>query len=96
MMTALDLIVFILASLSMTNIIVREYAFEWLRNWIDNVFPYSILNKLINPFSMNDNHFKFSPSVILIPFLSVVLLWFVFWIDVRFHFNFDQFGIYPR
>ena len=45
---------------------------------------------------MNDNHFKFSSSVILIPFLSVVLLWFVFWIDVRFHFNFDQFGIYPR
>ena len=45
---------------------------------------------------MNDNHFKFSPSVILIPFLSVVLLWFVFWIDVRFHFNLDQLGIYPR
>ncbi len=45
---------------------------------------------------MNDNHFKFSPSVILIPFLSVVLIWFVFWIDVRFHFNFDHLGIYPR
>ena len=45
---------------------------------------------------MNDNHFKFSASVITIPFLSVLFLWIVFWIDIRFHFNFDQFGIYPR
>ena len=45
---------------------------------------------------MNDNHFKFSASVITIPFVSVLFLWIVFWIDIRFHFNFDQFGIYPR
>jgi membrane associated rhomboid family serine protease len=45
---------------------------------------------------MNDNHFKFSASVITIPFVSVLFLWIVFWIDIRFHLNFDQFGIYPR
>ena len=45
---------------------------------------------------MNDNHFKFTPSVILIPFLLVLVLWILFWVDIRFHFNFDQFGIYPR
>ena len=45
---------------------------------------------------MNDNHFKFTPSVILIPFLLVLVLWIIFWVDIRFHFNFDQFGIYPR
>lgn len=45
---------------------------------------------------MNDNHFKFSTSVILLPFFLVVVLWSVFWIDIRFHFNLDQFGIYPR
>lgn len=45
---------------------------------------------------MHDNHFKFSPSVILLPFLSVVLLWVVFWVDIRFHLNFDQLGIYPQ
>ena len=45
---------------------------------------------------MNDNHFKFTPSVILIPFLLVLVLWILFWVDIRFHYNFDQFGIYPR
>ncbi|HEX8563212.1 MAG TPA: rhomboid family intramembrane serine protease [Flavobacterium sp.] len=45
---------------------------------------------------MNDHNFRFSPSVILLPFLSVLLLWIVFWAEVRFHFNFGQYGIYPR
>lgn len=48
-----------------------------------------------NPF-MNDNQFKFTPSVILIPFLLVLVLWILFWVDIRFHYNFDQFGIFPR
>lgn len=45
---------------------------------------------------MNDHYFKFSPSVVLLPFFSVLLLWIVFWAEVRFHFNFGQFGVYPR
>ena len=45
---------------------------------------------------MNDNHFKFSTSVVLVPFLAVLLLWLLFWIEVRFHFDFSTFGIYPR
>jgi membrane associated rhomboid family serine protease len=45
---------------------------------------------------MNDNHFKFSPSVILLPFMFVILLWLVFWFDVRFHLSLDEFGIFPR
>lgn len=45
---------------------------------------------------MNDNHFKFSTSVVLVPFLVVLLLWLLFWIEVRFHFDFSAFGIYPR
>ena len=45
---------------------------------------------------MNENHFKFTPSVILIPFLLVLVLWVLFWVDIRFNYNFDQFGIYPR
>ena len=45
---------------------------------------------------MNENHFKFSTSVILIPFLLVLTLWILFWVDIRFHLNLVQFGIYPR
>lgn len=45
---------------------------------------------------MNDRYFKFSASVIALPFLSVLLLWIIFWAGIRFHFDFERFGIYPR
>lgn len=45
---------------------------------------------------MNDNHFKFSSSVIMLPFLFVLVLWVVFWAGIKFHFNLEEFGIYPR
>ena len=43
----LNLILFILISLSIANLIVREYVFTWLRSFINKWFPYSWLNKLI-------------------------------------------------
>jgi len=45
---------------------------------------------------MNDNDFKFSPSVITLPFLFVLSLWIVFWAEVTFRLNLSEFGIYPR
>ncbi len=45
---------------------------------------------------MNDNHFKFSSSVIIIPFLFVLFLWIVFWAGIKFNIDLEQFGIYPR
>ncbi|WP_396168460.1 rhomboid family intramembrane serine protease [Flavobacterium sp.] len=45
---------------------------------------------------MNDNHFKYSNSVIALPFFFVLLLWFVYWLQIRFDFDFFENGIYPR
>lgn len=45
---------------------------------------------------MDEHYFKFSPSVILIPFLSVLALWVVFWVGIRFNINLEAYGIYPR
>ena len=45
---------------------------------------------------MNDNHFKFTPQVILLPFFLVLSLWVVFWAETRFHLNLGHFGILPR
>lgn len=45
---------------------------------------------------MNENHFKYSASVIVVPFLIVLSLWILFWVDIRFHLNLVQFGILPR
>lgn len=44
---------------------------------------------------MNDNYFKFSPRVILLPMFSVLLLWLVFWVEVRYG-SLSDFGVYPR
>jgi membrane associated rhomboid family serine protease len=45
---------------------------------------------------MNDNHFKFTNSVVGLPLFFVVFLWFVYWLEIRFDFDFVENGIYPR
>ena len=43
-----------------------------------------------------DNDFKFTNAVITLPLFSTLIIWFVFWIDIKFDFDFVQNGIYPR
>lgn len=43
-----------------------------------------------------DNHFKFTNAVIALPLFFVVFLWFVFWLEIRFDFDFIENGIFPR
>ena len=45
---------------------------------------------------MNDNDFKFSNAVIGLPVFFVLFLWIIYWIQIRFDFDFYQNGIYPR
>ena len=45
---------------------------------------------------MNDNHFKFSLSVFVLPLLSVLSIWVVFWAERKFNIDLSTFGIYPR
>ena len=45
---------------------------------------------------MQDEQFKYSTRVILYPILFVLTIWIVFWIEVRFGFNFNSYGVYPK
>lgn len=45
---------------------------------------------------MNDNHFKFTPQVLLLPFFFVLSLWTVFWVERRFGVDLGYYGIFPR
>jgi membrane associated rhomboid family serine protease len=45
---------------------------------------------------MEDNYFKYSNSVIAMPLFFVLFLWFVYWLQIRFDFDFYQNGILPR
>jgi len=42
------------------------------------------------------HQFKFSNSTLAIPLYFVLLLWLIFWIEIKFGFNFNKYGIYPR
>ncbi|WP_034043270.1 rhomboid family intramembrane serine protease [Wocania ichthyoenteri] len=44
----------------------------------------------------NKGHFKFSTGVIAYPVLFVLIIWLVFWFEVRFGFNFSKYGVYPQ
>lgn len=41
-------------------------------------------------------HFRFSNRVLLVPMVAVLLIWTVFWVEVRFGVNFNDWGVYPR
>ena len=43
-----------------------------------------------------DKNFKFTNAVIALPLFFVLLLWFVYWLEIRFDFDFVENGIYPR
>ena len=45
---------------------------------------------------MNDNHFKYTNSVIALPLFFVWFLWFVYWLEIKFDFDFVEYGILPR
>jgi len=45
---------------------------------------------------MNDNHFKYSNSVLALPLFFVWFLWFVYWLQIKFDFDFYEHGILPR
>lgn len=45
---------------------------------------------------MEDKNLKFSPSVLAWPLFSVVVLWIIFWAEIRFKLNLTELGIYPR
>ena len=45
---------------------------------------------------MNENHFKFSLSVVVLPLLFVLSIWTVYWFEIRFGHNLSDFGVYPR
>ncbi|CAM1372305.1 rhomboid family intramembrane serine protease [Tenacibaculum xiamenense] len=39
---------------------------------------------------------KFSDSMIVIPFVMVFVIWFIYWIEIKFGLNFNKYGVYPR
>lgn len=43
-----------------------------------------------------DRYFKFTYNVLLVPMAAVLLIWVVFWIEVRFRVNLNDLGVYPR
>ena len=46
---------------------------------------------------MSEQHyFKFTNSVVLAPLISVLSIWSIFWVELRFQTNLNEFGIYPR
>ncbi|MCM4168497.1 Rhomboid protease GlpG [Arenibacter antarcticus] len=46
---------------------------------------------------MTDNtYFKFSNSVIIVPLLSIISIWTVFFFEIKFKINLNDYGIYPR
>ncbi len=45
---------------------------------------------------IKQNNLVFQKKMLQIPILFVVLIWFVYWFEIRFGYNFNKFGVEPR
>jgi membrane associated rhomboid family serine protease len=43
-----------------------------------------------------ENQLKISKAVFLLPTLYVVSIWVIYWIEIKFSFNFNKYGVFPR
>tara|TARA_B110000091_G_scaffold60350_1_gene66170 strand:- start:871 stop:1563 length:693 start_codon:yes stop_codon:yes gene_type:complete len=44
----------------------------------------------------NDNQLHFSKSMLTIPLLYIVIIWMLYFIEIKFGYNFNKYGVYPR
>ena len=40
-------------------------------------------------------NFRYTPAVIWVPLIFVLTMWFVYWVEFRFGYNFNRYGIHP-
>ena len=40
--------------------------------------------------------FKYTHDVLLYPLGLVLLIWFVYWVEIKFNLNFNHYGVYPQ
>jgi membrane associated rhomboid family serine protease len=46
---------------------------------------------------MQDEHnLKFHKNVLWIPVISILAIWLIYWIEIKFGYNFNKYGLYPR
>ncbi|WP_299673801.1 rhomboid family intramembrane serine protease [uncultured Tenacibaculum sp.] len=43
-----------------------------------------------------EEQFQFKNNIIVIPLLFVFAIWFVYWVEIKFGFNFNKLGVLPR
>ena len=44
----------------------------------------------------DQKYYRFSPFILAIPLYFVLFLWIIFWVEVKYGFNFNKYGVYPR
>ena len=40
--------------------------------------------------------FKYTHDILIYPFGLIILMWVIFWFEIKFEYNFNEYGVYPR
>ena len=60
-------------------------------------FSYCNTTKQMKTTNTSDkSQFTYDKSVFLLPTLLVITIWFIYWLEIKFHYNFNRNGIFPR
>ena len=43
-----------------------------------------------------DTSLTYHKNVLVIPVVTICIIWLIYWLEIRFGYNFNKYGIYPR
>jgi cbb3-type cytochrome oxidase subunit 3 len=43
-----------------------------------------------------DISLTYHKNVLLVPIVTICVIWFIYWVEIRFGYNFNKYGIFPR
>ena len=43
-----------------------------------------------------ENNLKIYGNIFIVPITFIVAIWFIYWLEIHFSFNFNKYGVYPR
>lgn len=55
-----------------------------------------VIGKFFDIFTPMKSHIYQTYRYLFVPFIALLAIWFVYWIEIRFNLNFNRFGLFPR
>ncbi len=71
----------------LTKVVIRMLR---IAIWFDTIQRFNFIKM------SEQSYFKFSNAVVIAPLFAMLAIWSVYWVELRFKINLNEYGLYPR